>query len=188
MLRTIQRITGCGIVIRGKKKIVNVRTPLVVAAVAVALAGCSSTKTGSAAPTATASAAGATTSTTAPGPATSSPAAGGSAAGSSAASVPSTLTSTAKPAAGGSCTPSEATLLKALRSSKVGDALAPTDTLTDITCYQGYALGETHPKEADDAEVVFHYTGGAWHAVNGGTSGYCDGVVPAAVRPHLKHC
>jgi hypothetical protein len=149
---------------------VNVRTPLVIAAVAAAaLAGCSSTKTTSAPPTTTAPTTGVTAS---------SPAAGGTTAGSPA----------TKPAADGSCTPSEATLLKALRSSKVNDALAPTDTLTDITCYQGYALGETHPKEADNAEVVFHYTDGAWHAVNGGTSGYCDGVVPAAVRPHLKHC
>ncbi|WIM93389.1 hypothetical protein ACTOB_005366 [Actinoplanes oblitus] len=175
----------------------NVRTPLVVAAVAAAaLAGCSSTESGgSAAPAGTASAAGAAS--TAPSPLASSPPAGGTAVGSSAAPVHSTRTAaapvhstrtaTAKPAAGG-CPPSEATLLKALRSSKVGDALAPTDTLTDITCYQGYALGQTHPKQADDAEVVFHYTGGAWHAVNGGTSDYCDGVVPAAVRPHLEHC
>ncbi|BCJ47466.1 hypothetical protein GCM10010168_18240 [Actinoplanes ianthinogenes] len=93
-----------------------------------------------------------------------------------------------KPAAGAGCTPSEATLLKALNSSDVGDALAPTDTLTDITCYQGYALAQTHPKQADNAEVVFHYTGGAWKAVSGGTSDYCDGFVPKAVRPHLKHC
>ena len=152
----------------------NGRTPLIVAAVATAaLTGCASSKTtSSAGPTA------------APG----SPTANSSASGSTAAPVPSTRTSTAKPALGGTCPPSEATLLEALRSSKVSDALAPTDTLTDITCYQGYALGETHPKEADDAEVVFHYTGGAWHAVNGGTSGDCDGIVPAALRPHLKHC
>lgn len=149
----------------------NVRTPLIVAAVtAAALTGCSSTRTtSSAAPVA-------------------SPTAGGTAAGSTAAPAPSIQTSTAKPAAGGSCTPSEATLLKALRSSKVRDTLAPTDTLTDITCYQRYALGHTHPKEADNAVVVFHYTGGAWHAVNGGTGDFCDGIVPVAVRPHLKHC
>jgi hypothetical protein len=159
--------------ISGEKKIVNVRTPLFVATVAVAaLAGCSSTTTtGTAAPTTTGPAAGATTGTTATSPA---------------APVPST--STTKVATGDGCTPSEATLLKALRSSEVGDALAPTDTLTDITCYQGYALGQTHPKQADNAEVVFQYTGGVWKAVNGGTSGYCDDVVPAAVRPHLKHC
>ena len=83
---------------------------------------------------------------------------------------------------------SEATLLKALRSSKVAQSLAPADTLTGITCYEGYALGLTHPRQADNAEVVFHYAGGAWQAVNGGTAGYCDGVVPASVRPHLKHC
>jgi hypothetical protein len=185
MLMAIRCITGCGTGSSGEKKIVNIRTPLVIVAVAAALAGCSSTKTTS---SATPAATGATTSTTASRPAASSPAVDGTAAGSSATPAPSTRTSTGKPATGGSCTPSEATLLKVLRSSKVGDALAPTDTLTDITCYQGYALGETHPKEADNAEVVFHYTGGAWHAVNGGTSGYCDDVVPASVRPHLKHC
>jgi len=164
-----------------EKNFVNVRLPLVLAAVAAALAGCSSTTTaGNGTPTSTVSAGGATTTTHGP-------TAGHATAGPSA-RVPSPRTSTAKPATGGACTPSEATLLKALRSSKVGDVLAPTDTLTDITCYQGYALGQTHPKQADNAEVVFHYTGGAWHAVNGGTAGYCDGVVPAAVRPHLKHC
>ncbi|WP_433788726.1 hypothetical protein [Actinoplanes sp. CA-252034] len=151
------------------------------AVVAVALVGCSSTSTtttGSAAPA-----------TTAPGSAAGSPAAGGTpTAGSPAAPASATPKTSAKPSGGGDCTPSEATLLKALRSSKVGEDLAPTDTLTDITCYQGYALGLTHPKQADNAQVVFQYTGGAWQAVNGGTSGYCDDVVPAAVRPHLKNC
>lgn len=155
----------------------NVRTSFVIAAVAaVALTGCTDGKTTtSAAPTSPATEA---ATSAAASPAVSTPA--NTPAGSPA--------STTKPAGGGDCTPSEATLLEALRSSKVNDVLAPTDTLSDITCYQGYALGLTHPKEADNAEVVFHYTGGAWHAVNGGTAGYCDGVVPAAVRSHLKHC
>jgi hypothetical protein len=172
----------------GREEIVNARTPLIVAAVAAAaLTGCSSAQTtGSATPTSTAPAAGATS--TAPASTAGSPTAGGTAAEASAAPSTSTRNSTAKPAADGSCPPSEATLLKALRSSKISDNLAPTDTLTDITCHQGYALGETHPKEADNAKVVFHYTDGAWQAVNGGTSGYCDDIVPAAVRPHLKDC
>ncbi|MBO3744202.1 hypothetical protein [Actinoplanes flavus] len=154
---------------------------------AAALTGCSSTQaTSSATPASTVPAAGATT--TAPAPTASSPTAGGTATESSAAPTSSTRNSTAKPTSDGTCTPSETTLLKALRSSKIGDDLAPTDTLTDITCYQGYALAKTHPKEADNAEVVFHYTNGAWQAVNGGTSGYCDDIVPATVRPYLKHC
>ncbi|GIE82586.1 hypothetical protein Aph02nite_85360 [Actinoplanes philippinensis] len=119
---------------------------------------------------------------------TGSPAPAGATAASPVKPAPSTeAASSAKPASDG-CTPSEATLLKALRSSRIADDLAPTETLTDITCYQGYALGRTHPKEADDAQVVFKYTGGTWQAVNGGTSGYCDDVVPAAVRPHLENC
>ncbi|AEV85035.1 hypothetical protein ACWT_4011 [Actinoplanes sp. SE50] len=167
----------------------NVRTPLVVAAVvtAAALTGCSSTATtGSAAPA-----------TTAPGTA-GSPAAGGIAGGGSAKPAPGTHTPTTKPAgthaptgkpaASDGCTPSEATLLKALRTGKLVGVLAPTDTLTEITCYQGYALALTHPKEADNARAVFHYTGGAWHGIGGGTSDYCEGIVPAAVQPHLKHC
>jgi hypothetical protein len=171
---------------------VNGRTLLIVTAVAASVAGCSNMKTTSNAdPTSTVPTA--EVATTAPGPATSSPttsapAPDGTTAGSTATPAPVTRISTAKPDKSGTCTPSEATLLKALRSSKVGDALAPTSTLTDITCYHGYALGQTHPKEADDAEVVFHYTGGAWHAVSGGTDGYCDGFVPAAVRSSLKHC
>ncbi|MEV4280092.1 hypothetical protein [Actinoplanes xinjiangensis] len=166
----------------------NARTSVIVVAVAAAaLTGCSNAQsTGGTAPTSAVPAAGAAS--TAPASAASSPAAGGTAAQSSAAPSTGTRTSTAKPAADGTCPPSEATLLKALRSSKISDNLAPTDTLTDITCHEGYALGETHPKEADNAKVVFHYTDGAWQAVNGGTSGYCDGIVPAAVRPHLKDC
>ena len=160
----------------------NARKSLIVAAVAAAaLTGCSSTPaTSSATPGGTVPAAPASTA--------GSPAAGGTAAESSAAPATSTRNSADKPAADSACTPAEATLLEALRSSKIGDDLAPTDTLTDITCHKGYALAETHPKEADNAEVVFHYTDGAWRAVNGGTSGYCDDVVPAAVRPYLKRC
>jgi hypothetical protein len=146
---------------------------LVSAAAALAVAGCSSaTTTAAPAPTATTTTASPTATTT-----------GGTVTVTSA--VPA---GSVAPKGGAGCPVSEATLLKALRSSAVSKFLAPTDTLTGITCYQGYALGLTHPRQADNAEVVFHYTGGAWHAVNGGTAGYCDGVVPAAVRPHLKHC
>ncbi|MEU4160800.1 hypothetical protein [Actinoplanes sp. NPDC026670] len=154
----------------------NVRTPyIVIAMAAVALTGCSSTTTTSspapATTTATATSAAATTAPTA-----------------TSTSAPAPTSATTKPAAGDGCTPSEATLLKALRTSKINDALAPTETLTGITCYQGWALGLTHPKQADNAQVVFQYTGGKWKAVSGGTSGYCDGFVPADVQPHLKNC
>lgn len=169
----------------------HIRTPLVLAATtALAVAGCSSTGATTAAPATTAPAG--PTSTTAPAstaPVTTPPAAtaaGGPTA--SAAPVASTRSATVKPAGGTGCPVSEATLLRAFRDSEVAKSLAPTDTLTDITCYQGYALGLTHPRQVDNAEVVFHYTGGAWRAVNGGTSEYCDDVVPASVRPHLKHC
>ncbi|BEL04181.1 hypothetical protein Q0Z83_023720 [Actinoplanes sichuanensis] len=156
----------------------NVRTPIIVTVVAAAaLTGCSSTTTStSSAPTNTTPAATPTTTTPA------------AAATTSAATTPPATSSTSKPAAADGCTPSEATLLKALSSSKIGEDLAPTKTLTDITCYQGYALGLTHPKEADNARVVYQYTGGAWTAVSGGTSGYCDGLVPADVQKHLKNC
>lgn len=159
---------GCRITV--KEHTVNTRTPLVLAAAAaLAVTGCSS--------------AGATTTAT-PGPTTTTT----TSAASSPTPVASTRPSTAKPPAGTGCPVSEPTLLKALRTSEVAKSLAPTDTLTGITCYEGYALGLTHPRQADNAEVVFHYVGGSWHAVNGGTAGYCDGVVPASVRPHLKHC
>ena len=145
----------------------NTRTPLVLAAAAaLAVAGCSDADT-TAAP-----------STAAPSTAAESPTAPDESA----------RPPTSEPPVGASCPASEATLLKAFRTSKVAEVLAPTDTLTDITCYRGYALGLTHPRQADNAEVVFHYTGGAWHAVNGGTAEYCDGVVPASVRPYLKRC
>lgn len=165
----------------------HIRTPLVLAATAaLAVSGCSSTGATTATPATTAPA-----STTAPttAPTTTAPASTATGAPTvSATPIAGTRSTTSKPAAGTSCPVSEATLLRALRGSEVAKSLAPTDTLTGITCYQGYALGLTHPSQADNAEVVFHYTGGAWRAVNGGTAEYCDGVVPASVRPHLKHC
>jgi hypothetical protein len=79
-------------------------------------------------------------------------------------------------------------LLAALERSPVGRALESTKTLTDIECYRGYALALTHPKHADNAVVVYRYSAGSWRVVNGGTAGYCDGVVPTEVRKHLPDC
>ncbi|MEV8506311.1 hypothetical protein AB0368_15960 [Actinoplanes sp. NPDC051475] len=156
-----------------KEKTVNTRTPLVLAAAALTalvVTGCSSNDAPTAAPATAAT-----------------PAAGGTTAA-SVAPVASKRPTTAKPAGGTGCPVSEATLLRAFRESDVAKALAPTETLTGITCYKGFALGLTHPEKVDNAEVVFEYKGGAWHAVNGGTADYCDGIVPEAIRPHLKHC
>lgn len=152
----------------------NTRT-LLILATAAALAGTGCSRAGTATATAT------------PRPGTST-ATGGTAAESPSAPVASTRPSASNPPAGTGCPASEATLLKALRKSKIAQDLAPTDTLTDITCYESYALGLTHPRQADNAAVVFRYTAGTWQAINGGTSGYCDDVVPASVRPHLKRC
>ncbi|GIE86569.1 hypothetical protein [Actinoplanes regularis] len=137
----------------------NARTSLVLAAAAAAfaVAGCSSTDAPTTAGGATP---GSATGTAAP------VASGGSAAGTG-------------------CPASEATLLKAFRSSDVAKSLAPTDTLSDINCYKGYAIGLTHPRDVDNAHVVFHYTGGGWQAINGGTGDYCETGVPADVRSHL---
>lgn len=148
-------------------------TPLVLAAAALAalvVTGCSSTDATSAAP------------------ATAATPAAGSTTAASAAPVASKRPSTAKPAGGAGCPASEATLLRAFRESDVAKDLAQTETLTGITCYKGFALGLTHPDKVDNAEVVFKYKDGAWHAVNGGTADYCDDIVPEAIRPHLKHC
>ncbi len=155
----------------------NARTPLVLAAAAFALAaaGCSSSDATAADP-ATAAPTTAATATAASATAT---------AGASAAPVASQA---AEPVAGGKgCPASEATLLKAFRDSDTAKHLLPTDTLTDINCYQGYAIAKTQPREGDKSHVVYHYAGGAWQVLDGGTGDYCETGVPADVRSHL-HC
>ncbi|MEV4641252.1 hypothetical protein AB0J80_28310 [Actinoplanes sp. NPDC049548] len=166
----------------------NTRTPLVLAAAAAVLAvgACSSNDATKAAPATSATPAPTATTSASGAPASTSPTV--EAPPSSAAPVTSKRSSTAEPVANKGCPASEKTLLRAFRTSKVAEALMPTETLTSITCYKGYALGLTHPEKADDARVVFHYEDGAWKAIGGGTAEYCDGVVPAAIRPHLKHC
>lgn len=89
---------------------------------------------------------------------------------------------------GDGCPVDSRTLLAVLQSSAVYQQIAPTASLSDVTCYGGYALATTHPTGADSATVVFQYVRGAWTAVKAGTSGYCDGVVPDAIRPHLGRC
>jgi len=145
---------------------------VVLGGAALGLAGCTqAADTTAAAPGATA-------------PATAAPTA-------SSAAPPSAAPSSATPSSGAlgdDCRVDEATLLAALEHSPVGRALESTKTLTDIECYRGYALAVSHPKHADNAVVVYRYSAGSWRAVNGGTAGYCDGVVPAAVRKHLPNC
>jgi hypothetical protein len=122
-------------------------------------------------------------------PATTAP---GTPAASATSAAPSATTTTAPrtaaTAASVGCPVGATTLLAALPGTDVYADLAPTKTLTDVDCYAGYALALTHPTKADNATVVFRYTGGKWHPVNGGTSAYCDGVVPADVRKHLDGC
>lgn len=95
-----------------------------------------------------------------------------------------TAKATAKPA----CPVSAEKLLTVLRGSKVGGTLAPTKRLTNVECHSGYALAQTNPVEADRAVVVFRHSGGAWHAVNGGTADYCDGFVPKAIAARFDRC
>ena len=88
------------------------------------------------------------------------------------------------------CPVSAARLMTALLSSDVYDRVAPTEDLSDLECYGTYALGRTAPVNADPVVVVFRYseTTDSWQALSAGTSGYCDRVVPAAVRVHLERC
>ncbi|SNS00668.1 hypothetical protein [Actinoplanes regularis] len=153
----------------------NARTSLVLAAAAAAfaVAGCSSTST-TAAPTTAAAATPTTAAATAEASAT---------------PVASEATSAVKPAAADKgCPVSEATLLKAFRGSDTAKALLPTETLSDIVCYQDYAIARTNPKsDIERPHVVYHFTGGAWKVLDGGTGDYCKTGVPADVRSHL-HC
>ncbi|GAB1689154.1 hypothetical protein [Krasilnikovia sp. M28-CT-15] len=93
-------------------------------------------------------------------------------------------------ATGGDCPVTGAKLVTALYAdpSDIKNRLAKTATLSDVACYQGYAVGLTNPKEADRATVVFRYAGGAWHPIAAGTDRTCDQDVPRTVRTHLPLC
>jgi hypothetical protein len=98
---------------------------------------------------------------------------------------------TKSPVAGGGCPVGAATLITARkRNTELDKAILETRSLSEIDCYRGYAVAISHPvqTQADNAVLVFEYSGGAWSAVNGGTADFCDGVVPAGVRKELELC
>jgi len=106
---------------------------------------------------------------------------------------PSTATSDPVAGNGGppveSCPVTAATLLSALRAWPSYSDLEPTSQLTNVHCYQGYAMARTNGVHAGPARIVFHYHSGskAWRVLTAGTADLCTHV-PADVKPHLGGC
>jgi hypothetical protein len=95
----------------------------------------------------------------------------------------------ATPAKSAGCPVSAATLLAALRAWPLYSSLEPTNQLTNVQCYQGYAMARTTVVHTDSAHVVFQYNSGSntWEVLDAGTEGFCA-KVPADVQPHLTGC
>jgi hypothetical protein len=87
------------------------------------------------------------------------------------------------------CPVSASTLLAALRAWPSYSSLEPTSQLTNVQCYQGYAMARTTAVHTDSAHVVFRYdaSSAAWKTIAGGTDGFCADV-PADIQPHLTGC
>jgi len=100
---------------------------------------------------------------------------------------PPTSTSPSRPADG--CPVGAATLLSVLRAWPSYSSLEPTNTLTNVQCYQGYATARTTGVHAGPARVVFQYhaSSKAWSVLAAGTADVCT-QVPADVKPHLGGC
>lgn len=75
-------------------------------------------------------------------------------------------------------------LLEALQSSGISQHLPATRRLTDVDCYETWALART-----ETATVIFRYTEttDSWQAISGGTSESCA-KLPEKVRTHLNGC
>src|SRR5689334_10718688 len=87
------------------------------------------------------------------------------------------------------CPVSAAKLLSVLRAWPSYSSLEPTNTLTNVHCFQGYAMARTTGMHAGPARIVFQYHASrkAWSVLAAGTADLCT-QVPADVKPHLGGC
>jgi hypothetical protein len=100
---------------------------------------------------------------------------------------PPTSTSPSRPADG--CPVGAATLLSVLRAWPSYSSLEPTNQLTNVQCYHGYAMARTTGVHAGPARILFQYhaSSKAWSVLTAGTAGLCT-QVPADIKPHLGGC
>lgn len=87
------------------------------------------------------------------------------------------------------CPVEASTLLAALQAWPSYSSLEPTNQLTNVQCYHGYAIARTTVVHTDSAHVVFQYNASstAWEVIAAGTAGFCT-TVPADVKAHLTGC
>ncbi|GAA2846226.1 hypothetical protein Acy02nite_48090 [Actinoplanes cyaneus] len=81
------------------------------------------------------------------------------------------------------CPATEATLLAAWEI-KSGHAPIKGTRLTKIACHDGWAIAGFEPPGQESEVDSFHYVGGKWTYLGGGSAGYCAGI-PAAVQKHF---
>jgi hypothetical protein len=100
---------------------------------------------------------------------------------------PPTSTSPSRPADG--CPVSAATLLSVLQAWPSYSSLEPTNQLTNVRCYKGYAMARTNGVHTGPARIVFQYhaSSTAWSVLTAGTADLCT-QVPADVKPQLGGC
>jgi hypothetical protein len=99
-----------------------------------------------------------------------------------------TLSTTAPKAA---CPVDAATLETAFNANAgLAAAIVLGNGLTNITCYQIYAVAHTTPTNVDPALVLFVYDQNThtWAAVTAGTAVPCAQYVPASVVAQLPGC
>jgi hypothetical protein len=87
------------------------------------------------------------------------------------------------PPGGTACPAAEADLLAAVNKKAAGTSTATK--LTDIVCYQSYAIAVRPSTVADDELAVFKYDAGSWTMVASNTSDDVCTSVPADVVKHF---
>jgi hypothetical protein len=87
------------------------------------------------------------------------------------------------------CPVTAGTLLSTLRAWPSYTDLEPASQLTNVRCYQGYAMARTDGVHAGPARIVFQYhaSSKAWSVLTAGTADLCM-QVPADVKRHLGGC
>jgi hypothetical protein len=146
---------------------------LLIAGVAIGLAGCGGSDddtSAASAPTATA-----TSGTQAP---TTSPS--------------ETATPPAAPAKTSACPVTASVLLTALKGdSEFGPRSTAVTTLTNVECYEPYAMAAVPGTETmQGGMVLFRHdpAAGTWHPVSLGSADICEGHVPPEIKSKFKYC
>ncbi len=92
----------------------------------------------------------------------------------------------------GGCPVDASTLVTALKSSSsnIYARSGKPDTLEQVTCYQGYAVGQTpNNGVSQQSWILFGYnTSAGWQPLNLGSADYCTGYVSSDIAKHFPGC